>query len=384
MHTSLPVTVVNEVVPSDQKPDRFAGYVSRIMALGQALRQDDKLYAIGKDHTNRYHVLKTNITSPTFGESWSFAPAENNLFRKLALVGAPAETAEAKPLEKVSWSSQINRVKALHEAWRNGQVPTEFRQGEPAARRTESELRSHLEREYTLLLAVATGIAHDLIHISRSEGDRDSDAVNFDLGLTTAKGQQEVQIGKPLVVVGPSAFSSDSHLSVVGTVVHEIEHFAHADLALKLMKRFKGDKAKLITWLRRRLAKGKVSALEDALIEEQLDYGKMGDPVPRNARHPNTQTLAHLAGFMAIYNRMRISNTSRFNQIDHMAVFWKYADRSVRDSSIEQLKAYLTRIDEVHKTDFAKHARERQKMPGKETNRYKMFWTRVVNDVLTE
>jgi hypothetical protein len=230
------------------------------------------------------------------------------------------------------------------------------------------------------------GVGQDLIHIVRSRGDKDPNSINFDIEMSEAHGRGGIGGVLPTsrtgptptatVTVGPTVFYSETRLKILSTIIHETEHFSHATRSVELLKNWRRSASRMTfeDWLRREYRNRRISKVEYDLVIERIQDGEDA-----------TQTLAYLEGFISMYHRVPITHTiTRFEQIDQMARYWARAGHAINEESIRRLAEYFRSLDEAYKTDFAAHARTRQRTVRTDIPEFRLFWDRVVRDVLSQ
>lgn len=375
--------VQTEIVPDGERPGRFRGYRNRVEAYAQAWRQET-VCAVGEDREGLFHTLKTDWPLRSPQTSFTIIPTRNALFRRLWWVERPTEQGQVATAGPGSWAQRVSRARDWYSSWNRHTIPQDFPaacQHQPRHGGTLADLRRCLEAEFVDLLAEALDIGRNEIYVARSRGDRNPRAlVNFDIemislgrgGIGRLPTTRTARAPRPSVAVGPRAFRSESRLHLLGTVIHESEHFAHGARSVELLERWRRSRSRrtLQAWLQGELRARRISQVEYDLAVERINGGE-----------DVTETRARMEAFTSIYHRLPITGTAyRFTQIDGMAEYWLRAGHRMNNESMRQLATYYRGLDATHQADFAAHARRAQaSFHGRDRG---LFWDRVVRDVL--
>jgi hypothetical protein len=372
-----------EIVPPGSRPGRYAGYRNRIEAYADAWEQDT-ISAVGEDREGMFHTLRTDWPRSSPGTRVQIIPLENRQFPSLWWVNVPSERGLGAEQGPGTWRSRALRANSWFSSLILRKIPSDYPSGclhDPQHGRSLDGLRECLEAEYVDLLAESLSIGRDSIHVCETPQDLDYDAlVNFDIqwgelgkgGIARLPTTRTGETPRPIVVVGPRAFTSESRLHVLSTAVHEAEHYSHAAHSLDLLERWRQSTSNQTfeQWLKSERKARRISETEYVLAMEEVQGGSSA-----------TQTLAYLEGFVAIYHRLPITQTAyRWEQLDQVADYWPLAGHQIENDSIRRLASYYRTLDAAHRTDFASHAREKQ--GGMSRMEYRLFWNRVVRDVL--
>jgi len=372
-----------EIVPPGSRPGRYAGYRNRIEAYADAWEQDT-ISAVGEDREGMFHTLRTDWPRSSPGTRVLIIPLENRQFPSLWWVNVPSERGRGAEQGPGTWRSRAQRANSWLSSLILRNIPPDYPSGcrhDPQHRRSLDELRDCLEAEYVELLAESLNISRDSIYVCRTPQDLDYDAlINFDIqyselgkgGITRLPTTRTGETPRPMVLVGPHAFTSESRLHVLSTAVHEAEHYSHAARSIELLERWRRSTSRQTfeQWLRTERRARRISETEYVLAMEEVQGGSSA-----------SQTLAYLEGFTTVYHRLPITQTAyRLGQLDQMADYWLRAGHQIEDDSIRRLAAYYRTLDAAHQTDFASHVREMQRRMSR--MEYALFWNRVVRDVL--
>ncbi|MCI0398147.1 MAG: hypothetical protein L0332_09115 [Chloroflexi bacterium] len=368
------IHVETELLPAGEKPGQFPGYQERLQAYALAWSQNN-ICAVVTDQEGRYHALKTDWPGRSSQVSAQIEPFVHP-YARLSWVNLPGKQ-ELFSENGNSWAERVDRVQGWYQSWQLKAVPNSFKTNFPG-----QNFQEHLQREFVSLLAGALDISPSLIYVAQKEGDRDPTAlITFDLWMSDAQGMggikgalpsdETTEVKEPTVAIGPRAFNRDSYKYILGTVIHETQHFSHATIGNELLLRWRksGSRLSFEKWLRNELGRRRISREEFDLVLEMIHDDEDA-----------SETLSYLEAFLAIYHRLPVSgNANRFHELDTMVEYWIRAGHEINDSSIRRLAAYYRVLDEEHRQDFAEHARQAQ---GAADELNKLFWDRVVKEVL--
>jgi hypothetical protein len=377
----MEIVAESELAPEGERASRFEGFDDRLMAYAQAWRHRDRVCAVVQDQDGKYHTLKTDFPGRGDVNSLSIVPFQNN-YQSLRWVNLPqvSNTGEAGAAV-TSWSGRAERAHSWRQSWELRSVPSSFacpHDGQHSA--TLDQFRRCIETEYASLLAQTLDIGRGDVNIIGAGGPTNPGAlVSFDLtldekahgGITTLPTDRTSEVPESGITFGWRAFNSHSEIQLLGTAVHEATHFAHAEMAIDWLQRWRASssRSEFPEWLRQQRDRRRLTREQYDLIIEET----------RSGESPATETLSHLEGFMATYHLMPMDETiHRWEQIDKGAEFWAHAGHEINDTSISRLRSYYQGLEANRQQDFAAHARMRlgSVVP------HVYFWQRVVRDIL--
>jgi hypothetical protein len=108
--------------------------------------------------------------------------------------------------------------------------------------------------DFVDLLAEALDIRPGEIHVAADYGDHNPDKlVSFDIEMGATHGlggsrlpmDEETEMSRPTVAVGPSAFIDESHLYPLSTAIHEAAHVSHAMMAEDQLEKWRSADTKM-------------------------------------------------------------------------------------------------------------------------------------------
>jgi len=216
---------------------------------------------------------------------------------------------------------------------------------------------------YIDLLQSAVGLDASEVHDSTG-GDALPGKVSFDLTYDGANAHagivgklpsdRETPMPEPTLELGPGAF--EDLASLRGTILHELAHVNHAVQAIEAVTRWRAQTTDgtFLTWLAREKKKGRIDAVDFAVIKEEVEGGT-----------ENTEALAYVVSFIASYDAVALSTMPAGDAIVDLRIFgrlvqladeWIRADHAVQDHVIEQLIAYRDSLDPARRERLVSYA----------------------------
>jgi hypothetical protein len=376
---------VNEVVPEGQRPGRFEGYPDRLGAQ-LALPEERVIFAVVQDTAGSFHLIRTDWPRISRDSRYEIIPLENAQVRRLYWVALRSQLESASEGGPRSWSQRARRAREWTSDWVRARIPVDFPSScihEPRHEASRAGLRSCLESEYVDLLVEILNVDRGSFHVaSRSRDWRPDAVVNFDLELeSVGRGgigilpiERTGSLPRPVLVVGPQAFISESTLYTLSTLVHEQEHGLHARRSISLLRRWRSSRSgqSFVAWLHRERQAGRISNIDYDLAVGYIAGGERS----------TSETLAYLQGFISVYHRLPITRTLyRFHQLDSIAEYWPRAGHETQDQTIQRLSLYYNRLSPQRQEDVAGHVRSVRDRSGENG---RLFWERFIRIVLRE
>jgi len=181
---------------------------------------------------------------------------------------------------------------------------------------------------------------------------------------------RETPLPEPTLEVGPGAFTT--LIALRATILHELAHVNHAVMAIEAVNRWRATTTdgNFLTWLAREQKKGRVDAVDFAVIKEEVKGGT-----------ENTESLGYLVSFTAAYHLEDLSGLPAddeviddkllFGKLAQLADEWFRADHAVQDHVLEQLVAYRDALDTAHRERFARYVNRKH---DRASAVYQLFW----------
>ncbi len=379
------IVVESELTPGDQAPGQFDGFGRRIQAHSRAAAETN-LCAVVEDGRGKYHALRTSWPgrSPDVQARFDLAPLG---FRDLYWVNRPGPRGAIPESGSRSWQERVSRALEWRSLMRRGRVPDDFatycvhQPSHAGSDATLADVRACLEVEFADLLASALDVELGQVHVIPEGGDPNPNAlINFNIDLSErGRGgighlprDRETPVRRPSITIGPSAFESESELSVINTAIHESEHVRQALEASDLLEQWResGSRQEFPDWLRRQLARRRINQEQHDMAIELW-----------NAGHRSGEVLAYIEGFIRTYARRPITTTAyRFDALNTVARFWTASGSArIKEMGIRRLADFYPTLNQTRQDDFEQHARD---MAGRAAATHRPFWEAVVDQVL--
>jgi hypothetical protein len=365
------VTATEELDPPGT-PSRapFEGFSEELQA-STAARRGSNMAVVARDTDERYHALLTDAPSLPPDAEGSFVPT--NLDGLTFVSVARLRT----PVGADRWKSILDTAMSAYARW----TMTRNRFDKGLA-----------ELCFQLLVIDAMGVPPDKVRGSTDQEWR-TGVINIDLRLQGDAGGKAGSTEplrttgapsdpRPTVGVGPSVFATPDN--VESTITHELTHAEHTRLAVRWLKRWrasqsKGSAASVVpfhSWL----AKQKVDDAVKFLVLEQLapEEGDSRELSTLKAGSSNTELLSYLAGFKATYERTDVGPDASHPDLEHflhhLDEYWGGASDDVRSRVVDELGAFLGRVDAAHRERFRTAVQNRRSDARNHETKYSKLW----------
>jgi len=154
------------------------------------------------------------------------------------------------------------------------------------------------------------------------------------------------------IALAPSALGEEP-LETRRVLLHEEAHRAHSRRTLKLIDDWEaqGSITSFQDWLEIEVKNRRISSIDAVLAREGVE---------QRGWAYNTEVLAEVEGFIAVYQEVPLGKDVGLERLSQMADMWAHSDPEVQELSVNKLRHYYWKImDQSHREAFDKYVSQR-------------------------